>query len=186
MIFLFLVSAFSFPLKGIWNVTMTSNKGEEENFRLRISTKNTTFVGQIRTEESHKMIPKKIHIKELVPDKRYILIIPYTNNPRFCEFWFSNETGTLISNANSTDNNWNVTARIVPGEKMEIELQKYGRNNFYKFSAIPFEKPSSVKLIIEYSVVVIVVIVAIVAFVIVKHVTNIKKKHVTNIKKKHD
>lgn len=176
MIFLFLFSAFSFPLKGIWNVTLTANKGGEENFRLRISTKNTTFVGQIRTEEPDKMIPKKIHIKELVPDKRYVLILPYSENPRFCEFWFSNETGTLLSNVNSTDNRWNVTARVVPGEKMEIELQKYGKKNFYKYSAIPYEKSSSVKLIVEYAAIVIVAVVIVVVFAVVKHLKNAKKK----------
>jgi hypothetical protein len=176
MFFLFLVSALSFPLKGMWNLTFSKNGVYEKNFRLRIFMKNTTFVGHIRTKEHDKMIPKKVRVKELVPDERYVLILPYSKKPIFCEFWFSNETGILKSNVNSTDRSWNVTASVTPGEKMEIALQKYGKKDFYKYTLTPYENPFSVKIIAEYAVVIMAAVVGLVVLIVVRHKAGAKKK----------
>ena len=142
---LFLSFSFEFQLKGMWNVTFEGYKvPSAQNFRLRFSLQNTTYVGAIRKTEKHQMIPKRIHVKELIPDERYMLILPFSENPRFAEFWFKNETGILKSSVNSTSNQWNVTATIIPSEKMEILLEKYGKHIWYKYTATPFTKSSSI------------------------------------------
>ena len=166
MIFIYLIYlTLSFPLKGVWNVSLESYKPKQnQNFRLRFSLQNTTYVGFIRTNEPHKMIPKKIHIKELVPDERYVFILPFSENPRFAEFWFKNETNILTSSVNSTSNEWNVTATILPSERMELLLQKYQKNIWYKYTAIPYPKSSSD----IYFYVVIALIVLLIIIIIIK------------------
>ena len=164
MLFLFLFSCYSFPIKGIWNVTFHGYKASEQNFRLRFSLQNTTFVANVRPSQAHQMIPKKIHVKELVPDSRYVLITPFNENPKFAEFWFKNETGILKSTVNSTNNQWNVTVTVIPGESIQVYLKKFGNKNiWYSYNLSSFDKQSSVlPLIIDAILIIVIVIVIIV------------------------
>ena len=161
MFFLFLLQfSLSFQLKGSWNVSLECYKPKQnQNFRIRFSLQNTTFVGLIRTKEPHKMIPKKIHIKELSPDERYVLILPFSENPRFAEFFFKNESNVLKSSVNSSSNEWRVTATVYPSERMELYLEKYGKNMWYKFTATPIPKSTTnMRLYIVLPIIIIVLI----------------------------
>lgn len=177
MLFILFASVFSFQLKGRWNVTVTGNRIDDTSFKINLKNKEGKFVGQTIVNKRKEFIPKKIHVKELESDKHYILILPYNKEPKFADFHFKQEGNALVSNVNSTDKNWNVTATIVPSKSITIFAKSYQKKIWYTYTAIPIER---VQTKFNWPLIGLVAlgipIVSVTVYKFIKHDINIKPK----------